>query len=154
MIALAMSALGCGYRTGYTVRSDVSVLAVPVFANDTFYRNVEIDLTSAVVAEIEKITPYRIGDSASADAVLQGRITSYRTPVLQEDAANAVTASQVVLAVKVVLVDASGRTLYSGSVREAESFSPAAGETELAARGRLLRRVARRIVETALEEDW
>jgi hypothetical protein len=84
LIFIAILALsGCGYHSGYTARRDVHNVAVPVFGNDSFYRNIEIDLTREVVSAIEKKTPYRIVDSSAADVVLEGNTgpsSSRRTP--------------------------------------------------------------------------
>ena len=155
LVSLLVLSAGCGYRAGYTVRNDVRTVAVPVFANDTFYRDIEVDLTRNVVAEIEKKTPYRIVDSSAADALLEGRITRYRTVVLQEDSKNNPTETEVVLVVALKLLDRrSGDTLYSGDVRDGDNFSAPAGQTEMQARAALFRRAASRIVETAFEEDW
>ena len=152
--AVAVAALGCGYRAGYLVRGDISYVAVPVFANRTFYRHLEIGMTDAMITEVEKTTPYSISKTSSADAVLQGVITSYRTPVLTEDAADEVTEQQVVVVVTFTLVSADGRVLSKGTVREAETFSPAAGETDASKRPLLFRRTARLLAEKAFERDW
>jgi hypothetical protein len=153
--ALAVAMAGCAYRTGYTVRKDIHTIAVPVFSNDTFYRNLEIDLTREVITAVEKRTPYKIAGSKSADAVLEGRITGYKTVVLQEDAKNNPTENEIVLTVQVIVKDTrSGKVLYKGDVREGDNFSTPAGDTELETRMFLFRRAAVRIVEAALEEDW
>jgi hypothetical protein len=154
-LAIALLAAGCGYRAGYTVRGDVQSIAVPIFANDTYYRNIEIGLTREVITAVEKRTPYRIVDSAAADVVLEGRISDYRTVVLQEDAHNEPTETELVLVVKVSLRRTSdGKTLYQGEVREGENFSPPIGETQEETRAFLFRRAAIRIVEAALDEEW
>ena len=146
---------GCAYRSGYTMRGDVKTIAVPVFANDTFYRAIEIDLTRAVVTRIEKETPYRMTDSTSADAVLTGRIKNYRLAVLQEDADDMPTEMQIILSVEVTLTDTrTGEILFKGIVRDGDDFSSTAGETELTTRARLFNRMAQEIVEKTFESKW
>jgi hypothetical protein len=158
---------GCGYKAGFLVRDDVEKISVPVFANDTFYRNLEIDLTNAVVERIEKETPYKIADAADADAVLEGRITRYGVTVLQEktdrqkpadNGINRITTTtdaEAVLTVEVTLKDThSGKVLAKATIRDGESFSTFAGESELGSRALLFRRVAQEIVEKSLEKDW
>ncbi len=148
-------AMGCGYRAGFVARDDIRTVSVPVFANDTFYRHIETDLTGAVIDEIGKVTPYRIARSNAADAVLEGRIVQYRTALLVEDAADEVIESEILLSVEVTLRDgATGSILAQALIRESESFSPALGEEELAGRPALFRRVARLVVERTFEETW
>jgi len=152
---LLFVAAGCGYRAGFVVRDDIRAVSVPVFGNRTFYRNIEIDLTAAVVDEIEKTTPYRIAHAATADAVLEGEIVQYQTPLLVEDAADLPVESEIVMTAEATLRDtATGKVLARVLVRESDTFSPAAGEDELETRPGLLRRVARLVVERTFEEAW
>jgi hypothetical protein len=154
-VLICLAALcGCGYRAGFAMREDIHRVAVPVFGNNTFYRNIEIDLTRAVVDELETVTPYRIVDRQEADAVLEGRISGYRVNVLQEDALERPRENQIVLTADVTLRDVrTDRVLKRTTVREAESFVPPAGEDEISSRPALFRRTARTIVERAFEED-
>jgi len=152
---LLLVAAGCGYRSGYLVRDDIKTVDVPVFGNDTFYRGLEVDLTRDVVTEIEKRTPYRVTGAPSADAVLEARITDYRTTVLQEDAHDNPTEKDVVLAVNVTLKDArTGKVLFHDTIRDSDTFAVPLAETELTTRALLFRRAAVRIVEKAFERGW
>jgi hypothetical protein len=78
--ALCASAAGCaadptaGYSTAPAFRADVTSVAVPIFANDTHVRELEFELTDALVKEIQTRTPYAVLPSARADTVLLGRI--------------------------------------------------------------------------------
>ncbi len=155
ILLVALAAAGCGYRAGYTVRRDIDKLSVPIFKNDTFYRGLELTLTSEVLSAVEKRTPYSITDSSEADAILVGRIASYKTTVLHEDTANTAIETGLALVVEVSLEEArSGKVLYRGEIREGDSFAAAAGETEEGVRELLFRRTAMRILEAALDEDW
>ncbi len=153
---------GCGYRAGYLTREGIDSVAVPVFKNDTFYRTIEVDLTRAVVTRIEKETPYRLTDSASADAVLEGKITGYRKTVLTVTVdsragvpRNTPTDEEVSITVEATLRNAkTGRVIARTVVREGDDFSGPLGETEDATRVLLYRRIAQRIVERTLERDW
>lgn len=152
---LGLLAAGCAYNVGYVARDDISRVSVGVFANDTFYRHIEVDLTRAVVTRIEKETPYRIVSQASADAVLEGRITAYRVAVLQENVLNEPTESQIVITVGAKLIKAgTGETLKEFSVRESESYSMQLGETEADAQAKVFRRAAQSIVQKAFDRDW
>jgi hypothetical protein len=155
LLVLSACLCGCGYSVGSLMRDDVASVSVEMFANDTFYRNIEVELTRAVVTRIEKETPYRIADSQRADAVMEGRILAYAAEVLQEDAQNRPTESEIAITAEVKLVNPrSGSTLYSGVIRDGESFSTFSGETEQSARVLLYRRMAQTIVEKAFERDW
>jgi hypothetical protein len=63
---------------GYSARSiypeTVQTVAVPIFENATFVRDVEFELTDALIKEIERRTPYKVSSRARADSILSGRI--------------------------------------------------------------------------------
>jgi len=79
LIASALSA-GCatdpttGYASTSLYRSDIASVAIPLFTNDTFHRDVEVELTDAVIKEIQARTPYKVTSQSRADTVLLGRI--------------------------------------------------------------------------------
>jgi hypothetical protein len=57
-----------------------------MFDNKTFERDLEYDLTDAIVKRIEAETPYRIvSDKSRADTVLSGKITEMHTSALALD---------------------------------------------------------------------
>jgi len=74
-LLLLGAAGGCGYRTGEMYPTEYATVAVPVFENQTFYRGAELELTEAVVKEIESRTPYEVVAADRADTVLEGTIT-------------------------------------------------------------------------------
>lgn len=63
-----------GYTTGGIYPNDVRTVAVPIFENDTYQRNVEFELTDALIKEIEARTPYKVVDRSRADTILIGRV--------------------------------------------------------------------------------
>lgn len=63
-----------GYASMTVFRDDVRTVAVPIFENHTFVRNVEFDLTDALIKEIESRTPYKVVDRARADTILIGHV--------------------------------------------------------------------------------
>lgn len=85
-IACAALILPCGCssdpRAGYSFASpydsSIRTVAVPIFVNTTQHTGIEADLTDAVIKELQRETPWRVTQSETADAVLQGRITSVR----------------------------------------------------------------------------
>ena len=56
--------------------ADVRTVSVPIFDNQSFYQEVEFDLTEAVIKEIELRTPYKVTGADRADTILQGEIVS------------------------------------------------------------------------------
>ena len=65
-----------GYSTKETFATDVRTVSVPIFANNTYMRDVQFELADALTKEIMATTPWRIASGAQADTVLQGTITS------------------------------------------------------------------------------
>lgn len=82
LCALAACALGAcsdDPRSGYTAVGvqDVSLgpIAVPIWANDTFNHGLEVELTDALVKEIQSTTPWKVA-SDGARSRLTGRIVA------------------------------------------------------------------------------
>ncbi len=80
--ALSLSLSGCaGYRLGSVqpkVMAGIHTIAVPTFRNDTLLPRLEVLAADSVIKQIQQDGTYKITDSASADAVLQGDITEVR----------------------------------------------------------------------------
>ena len=90
---------GCGYqaagigdpdpKSGYQwkslYREDVQSVAVPVFANRTYRRGLESDLTTSVIQQIEEHSPYKVVPTDRADTILEGVITSADTTTLSDN---------------------------------------------------------------------
>jgi hypothetical protein len=85
-LLLAAFLTGCGYSHGGTFPKEVSSIAVPIFENRTPYRDVEFDLTEALVKEIELKTPYKVVRSGDADTILVGVVTQVDQRVLSRRA--------------------------------------------------------------------
>ena len=65
-----------GYSLSSTYSSSVQSINVPVFGNASFARGIEAELTSAIVSEVRKSTPWRVEQSSAAQSTLKGTITS------------------------------------------------------------------------------
>jgi outer membrane lipopolysaccharide assembly protein LptE/RlpB len=67
---------GCGYTLKSQYPDDVKTVAVPIFqrAERVYRRDIEFDLTEAVVKRIEQDTPYKVVDRSRADTELRGAI--------------------------------------------------------------------------------
>jgi hypothetical protein len=71
--------MGCGYRheaDGYP--ADIRSVAVAVFENRSFYRDLEFDVTEALIKQIERDTPYKVVSGSIADSVLTGAVVRVR----------------------------------------------------------------------------
>lgn len=66
-----------GYSFQPVYGDGVRTVAVPIFENQTFTTGIEIELTEAVVKEIQRTTPWRVvaGGEGGADTTLTGTIT-------------------------------------------------------------------------------
>ncbi len=73
-VALAVLAGGCGYRAGELMPEGVRTVYVQAFDNRTFRRGLEVDLTRAVVSEIELRTPLVLASRDEADSILSGEV--------------------------------------------------------------------------------
>ena len=108
---------GCGYHTaGHAnlLPSNLRVLAVPAFVNQTQTYKIEQLLTAAVVQELTTRTNYRvISDPHSADATLRGTVlAATTTPLTYDSATGRASTVLVVVSMSVTLTDEKGRVLY------------------------------------------
>ncbi|MEE8200761.1 MAG: LptE family protein [Candidatus Acidoferrales bacterium] len=88
---------------GTSLPTDLEVVAVPAFENQTSVRGLEQRLTSAVMEEFIHRTRYRVvGRPEAADAVLRGTVTNVSTvPVIFDPATG--RASVVVITVRLAI---------------------------------------------------
>jgi hypothetical protein len=112
-------ATSCGYHTSakaVRLPNDLHTLYVPAFVNSTQTYHVAETLTTSVVQELHSRTNYRIitTNDGSADATLNGVVTTAATTALTYDSINGrISSSLVVIAMKVSLVSRNGRILWS-----------------------------------------
>lgn len=91
---------GCGVTSGYSLEraytSDVRTVSVPVWDNATFSTGLEVQLTEAIVKEIQRSTPWRVTSGASADTSLTGSITDVSLRELSSTRGTGLTEEQLV----------------------------------------------------------
>jgi len=63
-----------GYQFGSRARPDVKTVRVPIFRNLTNLRDLEFEVTAAVIKRIQDTTPYKVITDGPADAQLTGVI--------------------------------------------------------------------------------
>lgn len=111
--------VGCGYHVGgqaTRVPASVKVIAVPAFKNQTTVMRLENRLTRAVMQELIERTNYRVvGETAGADAVLEGTVLQATTaPVIFDPTTGRASAVQVEVVLAVELRELqSGNVLYT-----------------------------------------
>ena len=94
------------YSTRPNYDTNIHTIRVPIFANKTFIRGVEFDLTQAVIREIEQKTPYKVVTaSCAADTELTGTVTVFTKALLDVNQLNEVREAETTLAVEVVWRD-------------------------------------------------
>lgn len=126
-VVVLASLVGCqnasvfGYKLGTKALYDDNVRSVyvPVFTNRTFqttpYRGMEVDITQAVVREIESKTPFKvISDPDRADTELLGVIVGLDKAILNKNQQNLIREGELVVTVDVLWRDLrDGRILSS-----------------------------------------
>lgn len=168
---LVLAALACGsllsampgcavseYGQASLWATDVRTIAVPIFENHTFSREVEFQLTDAVIKAIESRTPYRVAAQASADTILIGHVREVRLEQLSGSGLTGL-GEEVVLS---VTIDFEWRDLSTDEVRVAREnftgnglFVPSAPTNERIEIGRLtaVEQLANDIVDT-MQSAW
>lgn len=153
----------CGYHTAgkvSTLPTQIHVLAVPTFVNQTHAYRVEQVLTSAVIRELTTRTQYKIVNDKSddADATLRADVTQTTSaPVTYDSTTGRASSSLVTITMNVSLVNKKGTVLFSNPnytfreeyqiSRELSSFF----NEESPAVDRLSQDVARSLVSNILE---
>src|SRR5581483_10384267 len=94
---------------------NVRSVYVPTFTNDTHAFRVEQVLTAAVVQELRSRTNFDVvlSDKEPADATLKGTVTLASTyPLTYDSQTGKASSSMLQIAMKVSLVDRSGKVLW------------------------------------------
>lgn len=138
--------------------SDVSTVAIEMIENRTFDRDVEFELTDALIKEIEARTPYKVTSVSGADTILTGRIRTIERDQLSKSRLTGLSEEVTVS----VTIDLNWRDLRTGeSLLKLDSFTasslfvpsnPTAEPIELAEFG-VVQRLARDIV-SEMRTNW
>jgi hypothetical protein len=111
--ALALLTTGCssfdeftvlGYKPGPQFDRSIRTVRVPVCENKTFVRGLEIELTEAVIKEIEKRTPWKVVQE-DADAELRLTILGLPKRVILPNQLNEVRQAELTLSVEMAWYD-------------------------------------------------
>jgi len=85
-----------GYAFDTTFDESIQSIAVPIFRNETTSRGLEVQLTEAVMKQIQQRTPWYLAPSDRADTTLVGVITSTQLSVLSDDPQTGLVQEQAV----------------------------------------------------------
>lgn len=164
LLAFSLATTACGYHTaGHAVLlpQSVKTLAIPGFVNQSQTYRIEQTLTAAVVREFTARTHFQILHDAtdSADATLRGTVlTTSASPLTYDSHTGRAESVQVVVSMKVSLVDRQGKILFQNPsyvFREQYQVSQELSsffEEDSPALGRLSRDLAHTLVSNVLED--
>jgi hypothetical protein len=170
ILIFALLLAGCGYQqqgdyalqpqSGYKwktlYREDVRTVAVPIFGTKSFNQGVEFQLTKAVVAQIEAMTPYKVVDRDRADTILEGEIVDVKTRTSSRDRDSALPQEQL----QGIVVNFVWKDLRSGKILkqeygfdETKVFYPTLGESQYTGTQSAVENLAVSIVHE-LQAEW
>ncbi len=163
-----MSLCGCGYHLsgnadsdpGYRwhtlYRDDVHSVAVPIFANRTFFQGAEFRLTKSIINQLEAQSPYKVVPKERADTILEGEITSGRLHTVSNNAVSTVPQEQMYQ----LIVRFTWRDLRTGKIlaqrddfEQTAPYYPTLGEDQFIGQQVNIDRLSLAIVEE-LQADW
>ena len=145
-----------GYQWKSLYRDDVRSVAVPIFSNRSFRRGVELQLSKAIVNQLEAHSPYKSMPRERADTLLEGEITDVFIRTQSLSGQNAVPQEQLYI----IRVNFTWRDLRTGKVlverrrfEQSASFYPTLGEGQFVGSQENVERLALAIVQE-LQADW
>jgi hypothetical protein len=151
---LALSPGCVSLHRGDIYSPELDQVFVAYFDNDTFYRDLQFQITEQVVQEILSSSGLHLSSKDDAEVVLTGTLLDVQQRVLAEDDQQQVVLSSVTLTVDVRVADSrSGEILRSGRLSQHGEFVPAQGEDLTTAQDEAITYLARDIVRL-LEEDF
>jgi hypothetical protein len=160
------SLAGCaGYQIGTRslFRNNIRTIHVSIAKSDSFRPELSGLFTEILQKEIERRTPYKLTDQATADSVLTCRLTSDSKRVVGETATDEPRLLQSVLTAEVSWTDRRGQALIETRFlplgestfyfAENVDFIPEAGQSITTANQRGLERIANHVVDQ-MEVRW
>lgn len=147
-----------GYSFASSFSSDLRTVHVPIFENPTFARGLEIELTDAIIKEIQRTTPWTVAASDSAQTQLTGKINNAQLRRLSTGRGSGLAQELAyTITVEFEWKDArNGKVLVSRKDFSAsDSFIPTQGLNERIETGQhgAIQRLARDIV-AELRSNW
>lgn len=145
---------GCGYSTG-SIYPENKTISIPVFQNETLWRELETDLTNTITRRVIQKTPYTISDPDEADMVLEGKITSFSEPQLAEDPQDRKIISGVTYNVHITLTNQNtGKIKISEDKSFKARFTGRIGENTQSGRRQAQENIARWVLKQLEKTPW
>ena len=145
------------------VPQDVETVYVPVFECSSYRRELGVELTEAVIKEIERRGVYKVVPSTSADTILTGKITTETKHLLFETLTGDPREMELSLAVKVSWTYQRGGTVQAippvpvpeaaVNVNAANGLVPEVGHSIATSHQAAIKRLAEQIV-SLMEKPW
>lgn len=142
---------------------NIRTVHVPVVRSESIRPDLGVQLTEALVEEIERRTPYEVVSTPAADSVLRCNIIAQSKTVLTETATDDPRALDSAISVAVTWNARDGRRLMQNSLASLDvdstgfsqsvRFVPEAGQSIDTANQEAIERLARRIV-SQMESRW
>lgn len=155
LLVLVACLPGCvELHKGGIYRPDLDRVFVAYFYNDTFYRDLEFQLSEQVIQEIYSSPGLHLSSKEDAKVVLTGTLLDVQQRVLAENASQQPLMTGVTLTVEVKVADSrTGEILKTGRLSQRGEFVTSEGETLSTAETEAIEYLARDIVRL-LEEDF
>jgi hypothetical protein len=159
---LAIGLGGCaGYQVGHhsLFPSHIRTVYVPVFANQSFRRNLGEQLTEAVIKEIEKNSNYKVVGTPNADSTLTGKIVGETKRIVVQNLNSDPREVQVNLQVQVNWIDnrrgavICEETVEMTDVGASANVIPEVGQSIATGHQQAMHRIAQQIVGL-MEIPW
>ena len=158
---LCLGLSGCGYTraSGYKwqslYRQDVQTVAVPTFSSRA-EPGVEFKLSSAVIHQLETVTPYKVVPRERADTILECEILSMRTEMVSLSPHTATPQEQLLT----ISVNFTWKDLRTGRILvqrrnfdQSSTFYPTLGEGQFVGTQQAVERLAIAMIQE-LQSDW
>ncbi len=152
---LVLLPAGCGYQSGQITSGEGRSIAVPLFENETFRRDLEKDLTRTVHQELTARTNYHLVSKDRADLLLEGRILDIREAAISEREGGIIRESSVIVTIEIRVTDLkSGELVVKATeLKERQPFVPVTGESVRTAEIAAFRILAEKVVYS-LQSGW
>lgn len=149
LLFLPLAATGCAYQMGSLTRPGFERVSLQMFANETFYRDLEVQLTQQVSRELSSRPGISIVPLERADIVLYGTIVEFRQRVLSEDDVDQIRESSAWTRVRIEIRDARkpDRILKTYEVADRAEFLLVRGENLASATDESFFDLARSVVD-------
>jgi outer membrane lipopolysaccharide assembly protein LptE/RlpB len=146
LIAILALSGACGYRAGSQLPENVQSVAVEVFGNETYYREIEFKLTRELSHQVMRRTTWKLDRGDTCDAKISGRILSVARPTLVESPNDLVSEQAVIVKAEVFLTHRDGRVLSHFITANRAEFIVERGESLETAFAEALTDLAEQIV--------